>query len=145
MIHKLLAGLALTSLMAAPVSAGEGGTERPFRGEGVGVIEFQGPQEAIVNWVGTATHLGKFTRQEFLFINDDGFTFQGYMVYTAANGDELTLDFSGMFISPTDAIGSYTFTGGTGRFADATGVADFYATTPDFVTATVTFDGVISY
>ena len=51
----------------------------------------------------------------------------GWMVFTAADGDQLRLDFEGQFISPTTAVGTYEFTGGTGRFRDATGTADFEA------------------
>ena len=118
---RLLFLTALLSVVAAatPCYAKKGGTERPFRGQAEGVAEFLSPQEAIIDYVGNATHLGKFSRREFLFINDDGFTFQGFMIFTAANGDELCLDFEGMFISETDAIGTYTFTGGTGRFDGA--------------------------
>lgn len=133
----------LTACIANPVTyADEGGTNRPFKGEAVGVINFTSPTTAIVDYTGKATHLGSFTRREFLSI--DGPLVYGNMIFTTANGDELWLDFSGMFVSPTEAEGSYTFTGGTGRFEDATGEADFYAAT-DFVNVWVTFDGELSY
>lgn len=50
----------------------------------------------------------------------------GRLVVTAANGDTLTMDYSGS-LTPTGAFpvyamsGSYRITGGTGRFANATG------------------------
>ena len=44
-----------------------------------------------------------------------------------------------------DAVGTYTFAGGSGRFSDATGSAAFTASTPDFVHVSVTFDGTIDY
>lgn len=50
-----------------------------------------------------------------------------------------------MFISAGEAVGGYPFTGGTGRFENAIGNADFYATTPNFVNVSVTFEGDISY
>ncbi|MFG0336031.1 MAG: hypothetical protein ACF8TS_21945 [Maioricimonas sp. JB049] len=137
--------LALTFATAATSYAGKGGTNRPFKGHATGVATFLSPFEAIIDYTGKATHLGKFTRREYLVINEDGFTFQGTMTFVAANGDELDLDFEGMFISPNDAIGTYTFTGGTGRFEDATGTATFEAYTPDFVDVEVTFEGTISY
>ena len=140
-----LVALVASVAIPNPCCAKKGGTERPFTGQAEGVAVFLSPQEAVIDYVGNASHLGKFARREFLFINDDGFTFQGFMVFTAANGDELWLDFSGMFISATDAMGSYTFTGGTGRFDGATGEADFFASTPDFVNISVIFDGSISY
>jgi hypothetical protein len=143
----LLFVVALVSIAttASPCLAASGGTPRPFKGCAEGTAVFLSPQEAVIDYVGNATHLGNFTRREHLFINNDGFTFQGDMVFSAANGDELWLDFTGMFISATDAIGGYTFTGGTGRFDDATGEAVFFATTPDFVNVSVAFDGNVSY
>ena len=135
-------------VMAAATSsvfAAKNGTDRPFKGVAVGVAEFSSPTEAIIEYTGRATHLGRFTRIEYLTINDDGFTFQGNMIFTAANGDELWLDFSGMFVSQTDAVGFYDFTGGTGRFESASGTAEFEAFTPDFVNVTATFEGMIDY
>jgi hypothetical protein len=67
------------------------------------------------------------------------------MVFTAANGDELRLDFEGAFTSPTTAEGTYTLTGGTGRFRGATGGATFEAFTPDGVHVAATFEGTIRY
>jgi hypothetical protein len=100
--------------------------------------------ELVVEYTGTATHLGAYTREEHLFLNPDG-TFTGTIVFTAANGDELWVDFAGGFVSPTTAVGTYAFTGGTGRFADATGTATFDADTPDGVNVAVTFAGAIRY
>jgi hypothetical protein len=100
-----------------------------------------------VESAGTASHLGKFTRTEHVFI--DGFDISGTIVFTAANGDQLRATFEGGFTSPTTAEGTYAFVGGTGRFEHATGTADFAATTavtPDGVThVAVTFDGELSY
>jgi hypothetical protein len=48
-------------------------------------------------------------------------------------------------VSPTEATGTYDFTGGTGRFSDATGQATFKATTPDGVNVEAEFEGTISY
>ncbi|MEW4529942.1 hypothetical protein [Maioricimonas sp. JC845] len=141
----LTLALLLAMGAASTCQAGKRGAERPFKGHARGIATFLSPVEAIIDYTGHATHLGKFTRREYLFINEDGFTFQGTMTFVAANGDELDLDFVGMFISPTDAIGTYTFTGGTGRFVDATGTAEFEAYTPDFVHVRVRFDGTISY
>jgi hypothetical protein len=67
------------------------------------------------------------------------------MVFTAANGDELSLDFDGHFISPTTAVGTYEFTGGTGRFSEASGTADFEAVLGDQGHVDVVFAGSIHY
>lgn len=126
--------------------ADKDGTGRPFKGSGVGIVVDQIPPNGLVlEWVGTATHLGAFTRTEYVFFNADGVSFQGNMIFEAANGDLLYLDFSGAFETPTDAFGTYTFSGGTGRFEDASGEADFHAYTDDLINATVTFEGTINY
>jgi hypothetical protein len=140
---------ALSLGLLAAVAAGSPRTDaadppRPFRGTAVGVATPVSPTELIIDYTGTATHLGHFTRREWLTFTGPG-TFTGTMVTVAANGDELWLDFDGAFTSPTTAEGTYTFTGGTGRFADATGTADFEAYTPDGVNVTATFDGAIRY
>src|SRR5262245_7845191 len=97
--------------------------DRPFRGSaagiGTGVVP---PNGLVIEYTGTATHLGRFTREERLFLNPDG-SLTGTMVFTAANGDELWLDFEGALTSPTTAGGTYTFTGGTGRFQSASGAS----------------------
>ena len=118
---------------------------RPFRGSAEGMVtDVIPPNGLIIEYTGTATHLGRFTREERLFLNPDG-SFSGTMVFTAADGDELWLDFEGAFTSPTTAEGTYTFTGGTGRFRDATGEATFEAFTPDGVHVEATFEGTIRY
>ena len=60
-------------------------------------------------------------------------TVAGSMVFTAANGDRLSGVVAGGFSSPTTAVGTYTFTRGTGRFENATGSAGFSVVTPDGV------------
>lgn len=142
---RLLALLTAVAVGAwlSPATAGD--QARPFKGTATGQVTGVGPSgELVISYTGTATHLGKFTREERLFLNPDG-TFTGTIVFTAANGDELWLEFAGGFISPTTAEGSYTFTGGTGRFAGATGTAGFEAYTPDGLHVTASFEGSISY
>jgi hypothetical protein len=140
--------LALALLAFGQLYAGPGGASRPFKGDAEGAVTGVSPDGAlIVDSSGTATHLGKFTRTEYIFI--DGFDVSGTIVFTAANDDQLWATFVGGFTSPTTVEGTYTFVGGTGQFAGATGTADFGATTettPDGVThAAITFDGKISY
>jgi hypothetical protein len=68
------------------------------------------------------------------------------MTFTAANGDELYANVEGGFTSPdlSTAEGSYTFTGGTGRFEGASGGALFSAVASE-TGYDVTFDGQIEY
>jgi hypothetical protein len=139
-------GLALLALGLLPqLRADEGGSNLPFQGHAEGVVTGVAPSGAIVvESEGTATHLGDFTRIEYVFFGPGG-AIAGTVVFTAANGDQLWADFEGDFISLTTAEGTYTFTGGTGRFSDATGTASFEATTTDGIHLDVSFVGSISY
>ena len=131
----------------SPIRLCAGGNDpgRPFWGTAVGMVtESVPPNELVIEYTGTATQLGQFTRAEYLFLNPDG-SFIGKMVFTVASGDELWLDFSGAFTSPTVATGTYRFTGGTGRFRNATGAATFTAYTPDGMHVVARFVGRIRF
>ena len=123
------------------------GVSTPFKGWGSAVVVGVNPQptytELTIVGSGQATHLGRFSRFEVVQINGTG-GFTGTIVYTAANGDMVDVSFTGQFISATDAVGTYIITGGTGRFAGASGSANFTAFSADFVNVTFTFDGNIS-
>ena len=120
------------------------GTGRPMSGSAEGAITgAPAPGVLTVDTAGTATHLGNFTRHETITFTS-ATTFVGELAFVAANGDELDADFSGEFDGPGHAVGTYTFTGGTGRFSDATGTATFAAST-DGVNVSVTFTGTIDY
>ena len=88
--------------------------------------------------IGTASHLGRVSGRGTDCINMSGgsppsFAFtNGELTLTAANGDQLTVTYSGTFTpttndptNPQAAIyaisGTFQVTGGTGRFANATG------------------------
>jgi hypothetical protein len=79
---------------------------------------------------GQATHLGAFemTSPHLTFL--DTFTVVGTQIFTAANGDTLTAVISGQFLPNAEgnleATLSGIITGGTGRFAGATGSYDFH-------------------
>lgn len=139
--------MAFTAILglALPASADD---PRPFRGSAEGMITGVEPVPdgllLTVATTGEATHLGRFTRDEMVVLHADG-TLEGSLVFTAANGDRLFADVEGGFISPTTAVGTYTFTGGTGRFSDASGEADFVGVTPDGIHLSLTFEGTISY
>src|SRR6266487_671528 len=84
---------------------------------------------SLVNIVGNgnATELGRFTDTQHHCIYPDSLVFDnGHFVFTAANGDLLVGSYHG-FLTPTgnptvfDVHGQWVVTGGTGRFANATG------------------------
>src|SRR5262245_56705163 len=139
--------LSVVSLVAVGASdrAEASGGSRPIKGTGEGVVtEVVSPGNLLIDYVGNASHLGNFTRREDVTISPLG-TIAGTIVFVAADGDELNVEFTGQFISLNDAVATYTFNGGTGRFTNATGTAQAAASTPDFVHVSVSFEGTIDY
>ena len=103
--------------------------EVPFKGtlEGTVTVTPLTPPFAsvLIEGAGHATHLGRFTVEIPHQVNQAVRMGSGTYVFTAANGDTLTADFTGVatvlspgVISTTETA---TITGGTGRFAGATG------------------------
>jgi len=88
--------------------------------------------------------VGGFTRHAVAVVHPVG-TFDGTVVFTAVNGDQLFADIDGAFTSPTSIEATYTFTGGTGRFAGASGDADVEAVTSDGIHFSLTFEGTIRF
>jgi hypothetical protein len=101
----------------------------PFKGrlEGTATVTPGTPPFLSVSLVGTgnATHLGRFTVEIPHVVNTTNRTSVGTYEFTAANGDTLTAGFTGQatLTSPgvLSVVETATITGGTGRFADATG------------------------
>jgi hypothetical protein len=101
----------------------------PFKGrlEGTATITPGTPPFLSVSLEGTgnATHLGRFTVGIPHVVNATNRTSTGTYEFTAANGDTLTAGFTGQatLTSPgvLSIVETATITGGTGRFADATG------------------------
>lgn len=125
------------------------GNAVPFNGNAVGAItDFSvGPEGISLSGsaTGHATHLGLYTREEHLLLNPVTGAFTGEIVFVAADGSQLHCTLSGNFISATDAIGVYTITGGNGRFQNASGEAEFFASLPDGVHFTVEFTGSLDW
>jgi hypothetical protein len=111
----LVVGMLCIPALVLPASAGD---DRPFKGNANEMVLSAEPTSdgLVLTTVGAglATHLGRFTRVATVTIHDDG-TIDGTVTFFAANGDELTADVEGTFSPPT-LQGTYTFTGGDGRF-----------------------------
>ena len=153
--HSFAAGLALAVVsvvvFAGPAAAKE---QVPFKGrlDGVATVTPLNPPfvSVVIEGFGNATQLGHFTVSIPHLVDRSNSTLVGSYEFTAANGDTLTADFTSQ-VTPTDVPGvvnvavTATITGGTGRFAGATGsfVGERVA---DMVHGTVTesFDGTIS-
>jgi len=153
-----------TDPVAPTLSAGDADKDgmmvpRPFRGTWVTAISppadpipgcdgdpTTGPFE-IAGW-GRATHMGNTTYNsvsESDFINQCG---SGSI--TAANGDQLFVEFGGdVDASQLPFVtfsGDFTFTGGTGRFAGASGSGTYSGSASVAESAgEVTYDGMITY
>jgi hypothetical protein len=128
--HSLLfAGIvAAFAVSLASVAAGAVAAETPFKGTvnavETGTVVFPTRFADRVG-TGTATYLGRYTEHVVLQINLPTMSSTGTATFTAANGDTLSASVVGQATrtGPTtlSVVEVYTITGGTGRFADATG------------------------
>jgi len=145
---KILTLLLAAIALACTVPGAWAKDQLPFRGSAEGAIASALPNaDGVLLTVlaeGKATHLGRFAREEMVLFNPATGTLSGLVVYTAANGDQLFGSVVGGFISANTATGTYVFTGGTGRFANASGGAEFAISTPDGIHFSVEFKGTLS-
>ena len=125
-LYLQMAALCLTAALAGRAVAEE---QSPIKGslQGVEIADVQFPK-AFVDGSGSgkATHLGRFTMTYELEVDLLAHETFGSSVFTAANGDSLFTDITGLG-TPTEnpdvvsVVEAHTITGGTGRFAGATG------------------------
>jgi hypothetical protein len=128
-VLTLMLGLMLACFVA---SASAGQRDRPFKGQLSGTITFSpGAPDPPFLWVttnavGQVSHMGRTVMwSQHAAANEFG----GVMALTAANGDRVDCVYTGVGNIPPDiAIGEWytvssdtTITGGTGRFAHASG------------------------
>jgi hypothetical protein len=156
--HSFRASLALAALavtaIAGPLAAGE---QVPFKGSLEGIVTVTPVPDSpptivdvLVEGTGNATQLGQFAFTIPHRVNRATRTASGSYHFTAANGDTLSADFTGQSM-PTETLGvisiveTATITGGTGRFAGATGSFTSERTYDTFIgTTTGSFKGTIS-
>ena len=122
--------LALTSLAVVLfVGRATAGEQVPFNGTLAGDVTHT-PVDAQTNAVlveatGTATQMGQFAMVSAHHLNTVARTAAGTFVFTAANGDKVFADFTGQGQPATPGVVAVvetaTITGGTGRFAGASG------------------------
>ena len=152
--HRLFVGLVAAftvSLASVAVSAAAAAT--PFKGT-VNAVETGTvvPPTRFLDrqGTGTATHLGRYTEHVTMVINLPTLSSTGAATFTAANGDTLLATVAGQATrtSPTtlSIVEVYTITGGTGRFADATGTFTLKSTLDQTTgVSTGTFSGAIDH
>jgi hypothetical protein len=145
----LLAGsLLLVTLAGSPALGAAKGTDRPWKasGSGHGIITPGTPQTFTIDGTSNNTHLGRgtFHLDAVCTPPDPGDCPTSTATFTivAAHGDTLTA---------SGANDTGTFTGGTGRFAGASGTVTTTTTSFVFDPSTLTFEltftqtGTISY
>ncbi len=142
------AAVSLASIAASAVAA-----ETPFKGT-VHADETVVPSPPTASLTrdgtGTATYLGRYTEHIVMTINLPTLSSTGTATFTAANGDTLAATVLGQATrtGPTtlSIVERYTITGGTGRFADATGTFTLNSTVNQATgVSSGTFSGAIDH
>lgn len=152
--HWRLVGLvAAIAVSLASVAVSAVAAETPFKGTvnavETGQVIF--PTRLLDReGTGTATYLGRYTEHVVMQINIPTMHSTGTATFTAANGDTLTANVVGQATrtGPTvlSIVEVYTITGGTGRFADATGAFTLASTVEQTTgVSTGTFSGAIDH
>jgi hypothetical protein len=149
-------GNATSTGISGQIARGLSREEVPFKGSGEGVVTARTPLtpsfvSLLTEATGNATHLGRFTVEIAHVVNTVARTVTGSYEFTAANGDTLIADVTGPYAptleNPRVLLGveTATVTGGTGRFAGATGsfTVERLLNLDTFLT-TVSFEGTIS-
>jgi len=128
-------------------SASASAEERAYQSRSTALLNFE-TLEFVAT--GNATHLGKYTEVGSLLISGDDPTaldVEGSATLTAANDDELRVNFTGTlnFLTGT-IVATITFDGAAAdRFQDATGSGSLVAQFQADGTIAVVVDGTIDY
>ena len=112
-----------SSTGAAAATDAKAASALPFKGTLEGTESAQGAARHLAV-TGNATHLGLFTMVSDFTVNETTATGSGTEAWTAANGDQLftSVTGTGIVTFPTVSVSeNVTITGGTGRFAGASG------------------------
>ncbi|WP_411274704.1 hypothetical protein [Daejeonella sp.] len=127
---------------------------RPFTSSGSGTISYipdgcgKGTLKFQSVGTGNSSHLGLQEQTTSFCINAEGVIYTPIVgVGKAANGDTLNYTFAGQGVDSETGLTyqDYIFTGGTGRFANATGSVRLVYTTNTFAYYEYTGTGTITY
>ena len=149
---KLLAAVLAAFTLCGTASAGK--PLVPFKGQSTGVITTLGfdPVLGVVSTrsegQGEATHLGRFTvtTEVSIYVFTPNGVAIGNWIYVTANGDKLFVHGVGSGADPLHGIGTFTITGGTGRFRGASGSYQqiiTFAAPPNPATLVVAYSDVL--
>jgi hypothetical protein len=154
---KLMAAVLAALTLSGTATAGK--PLVPFKGQSSGIVTTVGfdPELGVVSihgeGQGEATHLGHFTvtADVAVYVFAPTGVVIGNFTYVTANGDKLFAHLVGSGgADPLHGIGTFTITGGTGRFRGASGsyqqIITFAAPpAPVVAYSEVLFNGTISY
>jgi hypothetical protein len=153
-----LLGVALCLMLATSLAPAGAKDAVPFKGRVTATWDniFDGlfAPPATFAGGGPVTHMGDTEQEGTLVLGlpvaPGVFPGYGSVTITAANGDKVTFDYVGLLYAGTgEGVGTFSFTGGTGRFAKATGGGTFVAlidlSLPVDQPMTVVLDGNIDY
>jgi hypothetical protein len=151
--HPLFVGLVAAFAVSLASVATAVAAETPFKGtiQAVETSQVVFPTLSVTrDGTGTATYLGKYTEHATFQVNLLTLSAAGSATFTAANGDTLTATLVGQATPTSPGVLSivevYTITGGTGRFADATGTFTLERTLNQATgVSTGTFSGAIDH
>jgi hypothetical protein len=143
-----------TAAVGSAQTEANGGEQLPFHGSLEAVeTDVVAPPSLLVDGTGTgtATHLGRFTATFTTTVNlSTGSATGGIFRFVAANGDHLDATFTGQG-TPTaqpnvaSIVETATISGGTGRFAGATGAFTIHRIVNQVTgVSSGSFDGTIS-
>ena len=144
-VRRTVAGGSTVLAIVVATYASAAQPERPFRGSCATVVTTLTepgvfPQQLRIDLDCTMTYLGRTTGVAFQTVTPTSQTgavvtaaIENTTTYTAANGDVLNQSFVGTALINVQTgdvryIGTETFDGGTGRFANATGTSDLEGT-----------------
>jgi hypothetical protein len=152
-IHRLFVGLVPAFAISLASMAVSEAAATPFKGtvDAVETSHIVFPiNSATRDGGGTTTYLGNYTEHITVQVNVLTGHGIGAATFTAANGDTLTAIVDGQATPASPGVLSiieaYTITGGTGRFADATGTFMLESIlTPATGVSSGTFSGAIDH
>ncbi|MCI0462916.1 MAG: hypothetical protein L0Z62_38715 [Gemmataceae bacterium] len=133
------------ALVAAHASTAEHSAPWKLQAEGA-VVGVNEDASFTIEWTGTSTLLGHYTATASMVVSGDGLTLSGSGSYTAANGDQLSFtytthpDYPLGSQWPNPGHGTALITGGTGRFANASGGVDYSGVLNEDFTFTFSHD-----